>query len=77
MLCRSSYRGRLKGTMSNIRVVLGDYNFKRKNEANSLTLGVSEIVRNPSYDDRMLNFDYALLRLSGGGVNLGSNPQIR
>ena len=63
--------------MSNIRVVLGDYNFKRKNEANSLTLGVSEIVRNPSYDDRMLNFDYALLRLSGGGVNLGSNPQIR
>ena len=63
--------------MSNLRVVLGDYNFKRNNEANSLTLGISDIVRNPSYDDRMLNFDYALLRLSGGGVDLGANPQIR
>ena len=63
--------------MSNLRVVLGDYNFKRNNEANSLTLGISDIVRNPSYDDRMLNFDYALLRLSGGGVNFEANPQIR
>ena len=38
--------------MSNLRVVLGDYNFKRNNEANSLTFGVSQIVRNPSYNDR-------------------------
>ena len=67
----------MKGNLNQLRVVLGDYNFKRKNEANSLTFGVSQIIRNPSFESRVLNFDYALLRLSGGGVDLGRNPQIR
>ena len=63
--------------MNNLRVVLGDYNFKRKDEANSLTFGVSQIIRNPGFEPRVYNLDYALLRLSGGGVDLGRNPQIR
>ena len=74
---RSSYRGRLKGTLSNLRVVLGDYNFKTNNEANERTFRVSRIIRNPSYNDRKLNYDFALLKLSGGGVDFAANPQIR
>jgi len=63
-------------TTSEIQVILGDHNKHDKTETDAIQAAVAEIIPHGKYNNKTLNYDFALLKLKDK-IDFGSQPHIR
>jgi len=63
---------------SDVKLVLGEHDWRYENEADSIPMDVTEIIIHEDYDhnSKVLYYDFALLKMKSE-IDFGSHPHIR
>lgn len=65
-----------QGRARNLEVLLGEHDFSSADETTVVRKGVSRIINHGNYNDRTLDYDYALLELDSA-IDFAANSHIR